>query len=229
MTSGSFEDYIWRDLLTPEMRRIYAHYERPIRIGKKPALVLVDLYNLVFLGGDRPVDELIDKYPSSCGEYAWTAIRPIQSLIECFRSKGLPVIHVTFDDRPETDHQAMNPTFRKKQAHDPSLFTIKSEFAPAPGEQFIYKKRASAFFGTPLATSLVQHGADTVVVAGETTSGCVRASTVDAFSHGFHAVLAEECVFDRSLLTHKINLFDLHHKYADVFHIDRLIEAVEQV
>ena len=225
--AADFEDHVWRDLLTPEMERVYAPYRRETRIGRRPALVMIDLYNLVYLGGNKPVAELIEKYPSSCGTFAWSAIAPTQRLLQAFRAKGLPVIYVTYDDRPETDHQGMVPTFRKKHDYDPSIFAIKDEFKPLPSEQYIYKKRASAFFGTPLATSLVQHGADCVVIAGEVTSGCIRASVVDSFSHGFHTVVAEECVYDRSLLTHKVNLFDMHHKYADVFHVDPLVGLIE--
>ena len=86
----------------------------------------------------------------------------------------------------------------------------------------ITKQRASAFFGTPLQAHLTQLGVRTVIICGESTSGCVRASAVDAYSYGFHVVLAEECCFDRSVLSHKINLFDLHHKYADVLHVDQV-------
>jgi nicotinamidase-related amidase len=64
---------------------------------------------------------------------------------------------------------------------------------------------------------------DTVIVIGESTSGCVRASTVDGYSNGFHMVMAEECCFDRSDISHKVNLFDLHHKYADVMKVSDVI------
>jgi maleamate amidohydrolase len=67
----------------------------------------------------------------------------------------------------------------------------------------------------------------TVIVCGESTSGCVRASAVDAYSHGFHVVLVEECCFDRSLLSHKVNLFDLHHKYADVMKVGEVVAHLE--
>ena len=80
--------------------------------------------------------------------------------------------------------------------------------------------RASAFFGTPLIAHLTQLGVQSLIVCGESTSGCVRASVVEAYSYGFHVVLAEECCFDRSPLSHKINLFDMHHKYADVIGVD---------
>lgn len=221
-----FEDYIWRDLVPPEVLKVYSHYRRDLWVGRRPALLMVDLYNLVYAGGARPVHEIVDEHPSSCGEYAWSAIEPTQQLLNEFRRRGLPVIHVTFDDRPETDHQGMVPTFRKKYPYNPHLYQVKDEFKPIAGEQFIYKKRASAFFGTPLTTSLIQQGIDTVIIAGQTTSGCVRASAVDSYSNGFHTIVVEECVFDRSMLSHKVSLFDLHHKYADVFKLEQLLNAM---
>ena len=87
--------------------------------------------------------------------------------------------------------------------------------------------RASGFFGTPLVAHLTQAGVDTVIVCGESTSGCVRASVADAYSYGFHVVVVEECTYDRSLLSHKVNLFDMHHKYADVMHLDEVAEHLE--
>ena len=88
------------------------------------------------------------------------------------------------------------------------------------GFAFSGEDATSAFFGTPLTVHLHQLDARTLIICGESTSGCVRATAVDAFSHGFHVVLVEECCFDRNPLSHKINLFDLHHKYADVIHVD---------
>jgi nicotinamidase-related amidase len=68
---------------------------------------------------------------------------------------------------------------------------------------------------------------DSLIICGESTSGCVRASTVDAYSYGFHCVVVEECTYDRSLLSHKVNLFDLHHKYADVTHLDEVLAHLD--
>jgi nicotinamidase-related amidase len=74
---------------------------------------------------------------------------------------------------------------------------------------------------------LTQLGVRTLIICGESTSGCVRATAVDAYSHGYHVVLVEECCFDRSLLSHKVNLFDLHHKYCDVMHVDEVVGHLE--
>jgi maleamate amidohydrolase len=228
MMLNPFEDHVWRDVVTPEDLKVYSKYQRELRLGARPALLLIDLYNLVYEGGARPVHEIVDRHESSCGEHAWTALAPTQCLLQAFRRYGRPVIHVTFEDRPETSIGGLVPTFRPGYDYDPQRFQIKDELRPEAGEPIVYKKRASGFFGTALATTLVQLGADSVVIAGETTSGCVRASAVDSYSYGFHTVIAEECVFDRSLLSHKISLFDLHHKYADVFATEQLIARIEE-
>jgi nicotinamidase-related amidase len=107
-------------------------------------------------------------------------------------------------------------------------FNIREEFKPEPADLIICKQRASAFFGTSLIAHLIQQGINSLIICGETTSGCVRASVVDAYSHGFHPVVVEECCFDRSLLSHKINLFDLHHKYADVMHLEEVKRHLRQ-
>ena len=80
---------------------------------------------------------------------------------------------------------------------------------------------------TPLIRHLTQYGVDTIIICGESTSGCVRASVLDACAYGFHVVVVEEATFDRSVHSHKINLFDMHHKYADVMHLDELAEHLE--
>jgi len=80
----------------------------------------------------------------------------------------------------------------------------------------LVKKYASAFLGTPLASTLVARGVDTVVVTGCTTSGCVRATVVDALSYGFRPIIPEEAVGDRAQEPHDANLFDMDSKYGDV-------------
>ena len=91
----------------------------------------------------------------------------------------------------------------------------------------ILKQRASVFQGTPLFSHLSLLGIQSLIVCGESTSGCVRASVVDAYSSGFHVSLVEECTYDRAELTHKVNLFDLHHKYVDVMHVEEVIAHLD--
>ena len=108
---------------------------------------------------------------------------------------------------------------RKKPPHNPETNNIVREIAPAENDTVIHKHRPSIFFATPLVSMLNGLETDTLLVCGCTTSGCVRASVVDAFSYGYRVVLIEECTFDRGQATHKINLFDMNAKYADVLSV----------
>ncbi len=220
--SDAFEDHCWKDVVPAEMLDVYAHYKRRTFVGPAPALLAIDLYELAYQGGPRPVAEVAREYPSSCGEHAWAAIPATQRLFAAARAAGIPVFYSTRDARPESGPRTVIATRRQDAPPGPEAYAIKAEFAPRPGDVVIGKQRASAFFGTPLAAHLVQLGVRTVIVCGESTSGCVRASAVDAYSHGFHVVLVEECCFDRCTISHKINLFDLHHKYADVMRVDEV-------
>jgi nicotinamidase-related amidase len=108
-------------------------------------------------------------------------------------------------------------------------FTIVEPLTPREGETMVYKQRASAFFGTPLQAHLRLLDIDTVLILGESTSGCVRSSVIDAYSAGFEVAVIEECTFDRSDLVHKVNLFDMHHKYAEVVHVDDVKQYIRGV
>jgi len=109
----------------------------------------------------------------------------------------------------------------------PDGYAIYHEFTPQPEDVIITKQRASIFQGTPLSSHLSLLGIQSLIVCGESTSGCVRASAVDGYSSGFHVSLVEECTFDRAELTHKVNLFDLHHKYVDVMHLDEVVANLD--
>jgi nicotinamidase-related amidase len=225
-----FEDHCWQDVVPPGDLDIYATFRRDTFVGAPAALVAIDLYEQVYLGGPRPVAELVKTYPLSCGEHAFAAIEPTKKLFAAARQAGLPVFYSTGDARPESKPAFVTATRRQSRGGDPAeAYRIRAEFKPLPGDVVITKQRASAFYGTPLAAHLVQLGIHTVIMCGETTSGCVRASAVDAYSAGFHVVLVEECCFDRVVLSHKVNLFDLHHKYADVMKLDEVLAALGKI
>ena len=112
---------------------------------------------------------------------------------------------------------------------DDDMLDIHPAFAVEDGDILIRKERASAFHSTPLVAHLTRLGVSSLIVCGESTSGCVRASVVDGYSYGYHMTVAEECVFDRSQTTHKINLFDMHHKYADVMVLEDIIHHLEHM
>ena len=221
--SDDFEDHCWKDIVTPDILEIYSHYRRRTFVGPAPALLAIDLYELVYRGGAYPPDKLAKDFPSTCGQYAHEAIEPTKRLFAAARAAGLPIFYSTGDVRSESRPAFVSATKRVKPSIDAADYAIRPEFKPQPGDVVITKQRASAFYGTPLTAHLTQLGVQTLIVCGESTSGCVRASAVDAYSHGYHVVLVEECCFDRNVLSHKVNLFDMHHKYADVMHINEVI------
>jgi nicotinamidase-related amidase len=225
--ASDFEDHCWKDIVPPDVLGIYTHYERNTFVGPSPALIAIDLYELSYQGGARPVAEVAKTFPSSCGENAFAAIDPTKRLFAAARAAGLPVFYSTMDTRADSLPGNVSATRRRKIQTDPALYAIRSDFKPQQGDVVITKQRASIFFGTPLVAHLTQLGVRSVVICGESTSGCVRASAVDAYSHGFHVTVVEECCFDRSALSHKVNLFDLHHKYADVMKVDEVVAHLD--
>ena len=218
-----FEDHCWRDIIDEETLEIYEPYRRELFVGRNPAILAIDLYNKAYQGGDHPVREVNARYSGACGEHAWRAVEPTRKLLATARKAGIPVIYTT----RHADTAGVHSTHRKMGTESEELYQIKEELSPRAGDLVVYKERASAFFGTPLIAHLRRLGAESLIIFGESTSGCVRASTVDAYSYGFHNVVVEECTYDRSLLIHKVNLFDLHHKYADVMHVDDVLLHLE--
>jgi nicotinamidase-related amidase len=198
--------------------------------GRRPALVLVDLYRWVFGDEPQPLLEAIEVWPGSCGLAGWEALPHIQRLLEHARSLGIPVAHVTGmdgmpgwrDPNPGQRTEAPEITERRRRRYD-----IVDEVAPIPGEVVLRKVAPSAFWGTPLVAYLNGLRVDTVVIAGESTSGCVRATVVDAKSNRFRVVIPEPCVFDRDEASHAINLYDMNQKYADVLPLDEVMTYLD--
>lgn len=223
MTPDRFEDHCWKDIATPDLLKVYSAYARETFVGPRPALVLIDLYNLAYRGGRQLPHAMQDEFPSSCGIFAHDAIEPTKALIAAARGAAIPIFYCTSDRRPFAAPQGVGATQRRAHKRQPDDFDIWADFAPQPGDVVIPKQRASIFAGTPLVSHLNVLGVRSLIVCGESTSGCVRASCVDGYSNGYHIALVEECTFDRHPLIHKVNLFDLHHKYADVMHLAEVV------
>jgi len=201
--------------------------DRRVGFGRRPALLLIDLYRWVFGDAPRPLLEAVETWPGSCGLAAWEAIPHLQRLLRLARSLELSVVHVTgLEDSGmvgwgEAAHGgAGRGTSSAQQRH--GRYDIIPEVAPEPGEVVLRKSAPSAFNGTPLLAHLNYVGVDTLIVGGESTSGCVRASVVDGCSYRFKMIVVEECVFDRHEAAHAMNLFDMHQKYADVLTLDEV-------
>ena len=216
---------VWDRFLTEQDKaHLAAAPRRPVGFGTRPALLLVDLYRWVFGDEPQPLLEAIKTWPASCGLAGWEALPRIQKLLAGAREVGIPVIHITMLDADGMlgwSEAAHRDTFSVPS--DPAMLQrwrrrteIVDEVAPIPGELTLRKSAPSAFSGTPLIGQLNYLGVDTLLVAGESTSGCVRATVVDGTTHRFRMIVVEECVFDRHQATHALNLFDMHQKYADV-------------
>jgi maleamate amidohydrolase len=216
---------VWDRFLTEaDQARVAAQPAMMKGGGQRPVLLLVDLYRWVFGDEPKPVLEALDTWPGSCGLNGWRALPHISRLLNEARSLDVPVVHVTgLEGMP--GWRDVNP--RGGSTTDPDRadrrrrrYDIMPEVAPVEDEVVLRKTAPSAFWGTPLMGHLTSLRADTVVVAGESTSGCVRATVVDAKSYRLKVIVPEECVFDRDEASHAINLFDMHEKYADVIPLD---------
>ncbi|MGK2229723.1 isochorismatase family protein [Devosia sp.] len=185
--------------------------------GSKPALVLVDMYYSVVGLKREPIFESMKMWPGSTGLEGWAAVDKTAELLAVARETGVPVVHI------KGLNNGMKPWVHRKRG--PSSLTpemrlkgeqICDEVAPIAGEVVIEKTAPSAFQGTPLAFHLISMGIDTVIVCGESTSGSVRASVVDAATHRFKVGVVSDCVYDRTEASHFMNLYDMHQKYSDV-------------
>jgi maleamate amidohydrolase len=160
------------------------------------------------------------RFPLGSSEAAAPAVRAIAGVLELARRAGLPVVYTT---TVSTTYPAVAGLWKgeiseqeRALVSSPEAHEIVGPIAPRDGELVIGKVRPSAFWQTGLADVLTYHRVDTLIVCGMVTSGCVRATVVDAFSHNLRVLVPAECVADRAELPHKINLFDMHMKYADV-------------
>ena len=231
MSEATDSGNVWDDVLPEEDRQVFeaAGWGKDVGFGEKPVLLVVDvIYNFV---GDKPepILESIKRWRYSCGERGWEGVKHLQRLIAAAREKQIPIVYTGMDRRPDGfDQGAWNwKSYRSGEASDikGSLGNeIVKEIAPEPQDIYFVKDKPSAFHGTHLLDYLIYLGADTVITTGTTTSGCVRASAVDATQYNYRSIVPEECVWDRSMISHKVNLLDIQMKYGDVKKTDAVIE-----
>lgn len=226
---------IWNQFLTERDKAVFATagYGARAGFGTRPAVVVVDV-NYAFTG-DRPepILESIKRWRNSCGEDGWAAIPPLQKLIGAARAKRIPVFYSTGTRRIDNwdagswawknNRNGEAPTTRDTNRDGNE---IVDEIAPAPQDIVIEKLKPSVFFGTPFQSFLVDLKVDSLLITGTTTSGCVRATVIDAFSNNYRCALVEEGCFDRSQASHAINLCDMHAKYADVVKLDETLAFI---
>ena len=222
---------IWDDVLTDRDKEVFATagWGRRAGFGKRPAIMVIDVnYNFC---GDKPepILESIKRWRYACGPVAWeTGIPSIQKILDVAREKRLPVVYTT-NPRRQDGFDLGVWSYKSTRAEDEVDVMghmgndIVAEVAPRSDDVFIEKRKPSAFFGTPLASHLNMMGADSLILTGSTTSGCVRATAVDALSYDLRVTIPHEAVFDRGEVSHKIALFDLHMKYVDVTDLDDVL------
>jgi nicotinamidase-related amidase len=189
-------------------------------VGEKPAVVVVDFSR----GFTEPAS------PLACE--ADDAVAATARLLEGARAAGVPVYFTTvaYDDAGLEEASAFiakSPALAQLTP-DSWLVEIDPRIAPAADEPVLTKLYASAFFGTPLAQSLTDAGVDTVILVGASTSGCVRASAVDALQHGHRVLVVSDGVADRLTDAHERALLDMDAKYADVVSIDEAQAALRR-
>ncbi len=219
----------WRTVFPERERQIYeaAGFCEPQDFGRSPALLIIDVVASFAGSEDKDIFESIKEYRTSCGDAGVVAVSRIEGLLAAAREHGVPVVYTKGN---VVDKYYSGDSVKGTKPDEVSHIygaAIVGAIAPRETEYVVEKAKASAFFGTPLSTYLHRTGVDTLLVCGTSTSGCVRASVVDAFSHGYRVFLVEECVFDRSPLSHAVNLYEMNAKYASVVTYDRALDYVE--
>jgi nicotinamidase-related amidase len=190
--------------------------------GRRPALLVIDFVRAYLVVGSPLY---------AAAEPARAAAR---ILLEAARRARIPVVHTNVRYQPGGRDGGV--FFRKVPALQcfvdgahPELAAFAEGLEPASGETVITKQYASAFFGTSLASTLTSLGVDTVLIAGVSTSGCVRASAVDACQHGFVALVVRDAVGDRHPAPHDASLFDLQAKYAEVVGLEVALQYLQGI
>ena len=215
----------WQSYLPEQDRRIYekAGYSTGQSFKKNPALIIIDVV-LSFTGSrPMPILEAIEEYPTSCGQAAWDALPKIRELLDASRLAGITIVFIKGNPIDKYfSGQSTKGSLVRTESFSKSDHPIHPLVAPLPTEYVCQKSKGSAFYGTPLAAYLTRAGVDSVLISGCVTSGCVRATTVDAWNAGFTPFIVEEAVFDRSRHSHLTSLFELNAKYATVVTLEEV-------
>lgn len=219
------------DIIDDLTRQRYdaAGFGRPVGLGRRPGLLIIDVQYRTTGTSPKPFDEALEEFTTSCGEVAWNAVANIKRLVTLFREKNWPVLYPYVAPKQAFDAGALGAKVPGIMDIPDKGYEFHPDIAPLDGEILLPKRHPSAFFGTPLLSYLVQAGIDSLVVTGCSTSGCVRGSAVDAFSYNYKVAVPSDAVYDRSPLVHEVNLFDMGQKYADVSTTDELIGSLEKI
>jgi maleamate amidohydrolase len=213
----------WMKLIPEAERNTYrrAGFFSNLELGQQTALIVVDL-TYGFTGSENlTLEQAIQEFPTACGPASWEAMPRLSRLIALFRELHRPIVF-TKSDLATTQFTGNATKSKRTGPVNPKFNEFPPIVAPREGEWVLAKTKASCFFQTPLTTYLLKQRVDTLILCGVSTSGCVRASAVDSFSHGFATFVVDDCCFDRSYFAHCANLFDLQAKYAAVLSLYEL-------
>lgn len=202
----------WADVIPENDLKAYDS-EKRMGFGSKLAVLVIDVWY-----------QAVEDYPGG-----WDAVRKIQILLDRARRKKVPVIYSTSLPRiPEYPKAgiSLKPSSRNM---DSSRFELVKEIAPIEGDIVIRKWKASLFHETPIISILNYHHIDTVICVGEASSGCLRATAIDAASYNYRTIIPVECAFDKAYVPHKVSLFDLDKKYADVIPLEEVLAHLDKV
>lgn len=218
------ESGAWRSVLTGDDAEVLAVYRRDRDTSWGPdrtALVVIDAVES-FVGPNLPVRKAQVEARTACGEYAWAALPHIRRLLDRFHDVGLPVVYTVVSSQ----QAQVGAATRGVSVRDDALSSsrVVPELAPGDDDLVIAKNKASAFFETSLISYLIRNGVSRIVLTGGATSGCVRATAVDATSYGFDVRVAEDATFDRVELLHKTALLEMDTKYGHVVTTDEVLE-----
>ena len=218
------QKHCWDDLLTETDRIVIEKggYGQPRGLGKKPVLLVIDCQPN-YVGADKPIVDQLDEWPSGGGENAWASIRRIVSLRDVARECGVPVMYTRNVQRQTLKFDGFSAKTKRDQTKyldgNPATELVP-ELKPLPTELVIPKAYASVFYGTPIQSYLVGLGIDTIIIVGNSSSGCCRATAVDAVTRGYNVGCVEDCITDRIEASHKIAMLDIWMKYGDVVNSD---------
>jgi maleamate amidohydrolase len=205
-----------------DTRRIYeqASFGGRLQLGSRPAVLVVD-FSRAFTEPDGPF-----------GMDATAALSACRELLEVARSRRLLIVYTTVAYEPGLEDAGL--TIQKSPAaaelqYGSRWVEIDPRLAPRDDEPVIVKKRPSAFFETNLVELFAEHGIDTAILCGASTSGCIRATAIDLFQHGYPTLVPHTCVADRAPGPHDANLFDIDAKYVDVVSQREALQYLEGV
>lgn len=191
----------------------------PVGFGRRAAIVVVD-FQLGFTGGVSPMAQ---------SSHVAAAVETAAGVLDRARELGVPVLHTFVAYRGEWELGYWKPRVNLAEFTPDSDFARVDPRVLAETDAVIEKRFPSAFFGTDAASILRFWDVDTVVLMGATSSGCVRASIIDSFSHGFRTIVAEDCCGDQDAQAHADNMRDVGRRYADVVSGAEVLSELERI